>query len=476
MNPNQPFDPNQNPNQQYSMPQSYVPDPSIQNSGFNTPTQLSQPTSTYSLSYQTQATQPSQQELNATQSQVNLAQESMQNMNLNRQQSELKDFYGPFLKFNGVLNRTWYGSVMIVSKRNVESLVLIDQQELVIQPISFTQHKEYFFLRFSFTIPLNQPRVVQYRINGHQDIFTVALPGSEESLRTLWHSCNGYSSGVDEVKYPFDGLWNHVLEQHKTKPYHCQMGGGDQLYCDKVFDEVPSLVAWIKIVSKKQRETHEWTQLMESETDAWFFQQYCRHFSRPGLNRAIAEIPYSFVLDDHDLFDGYGSYPDRLQNCPVFQGVFKVAYKYYLFFQHQGTEQMLRQEGYFGDQGNSFIRHLGDKQAVLLVDTRKERSKDQVVSPTSYRKIYDALDRLPVHVDHLFVLLPVPIVYPRLKATEKGLAMLSSAINGVGAVRAITKQFQKKGVFKAMISKFGEPECILVSYSIGRLVRPLDCP
>ena len=27
------------------------------------------------------------------------------------------------------------------------------------------------------------------------------------------------------------------------------------------------------------------------------------------------------IWDDHDIWDGWGSYPDRMQNCPVFQGM-----------------------------------------------------------------------------------------------------------------------------------------------------------
>ena len=446
-----------NQQQQYSMPQpSYSnQDPSIDpQSGYNTPQQMqSQPTSTYSFS-----PQPSQPSLYQSQD-VNQVQQDVEKLNLNRQQSVIEDFHGPYLKFNGVLDNVWYGSVLIVSK-TVESLVLFDGQSSIIQPLVFHTFKDFKFQRFSFSVPLQVARRVTYQIQNHPETWNISVPAANEPLRVLWHSCNGYSSGVDEKLYPFDGLWNHALKQHTEKPYHCQMGGGDQLYADKVFDEAPSLVTWIKIVSKRKRETHEWTEEMNTQVDDWYFRKYIRHFELPGFKQAVAEIPYSFVCDDHDLFDGYGSYPDRLQNCPVFQGVFNVAYKYYLLFQQQLTQDMARAEGYVGDKGNTFIRHLGQKQAVLLVDTRKERSKDTVVTNLSWRKIYDAMDQMPTSIEHLFLLLPVPIVYPRLKATEKGLALLSKGINSVGAIRHFTKQFQKNGVFTAMISKFGEPELL----------------
>ncbi len=441
-----------------------MPEPSIQNnSGYNSPQGYSQPTSTYSIDVPT--SQPSSHFVSQSPSQMgsqpasqlNMAtiEQGMQNM---RVFPDLKETYGPYCKFNGIMNNIWYGSVMVVSKQR-QQLSLIDGQSISVQPFEFHSYQQYHFYRFSFTLNLSQnARKVGYQLN--EKVYYISLPAINEPIRALWHSCNGFSSGVDETVFPFDALWIHVLNQHNSRPYHCQMGGGDQLYCDSVFDQVPSLVEWVKIPSKKKRETTAWTAIMQQQVDDWYFQRYVNHFDRSSLNTAIAEIPYAFNADDHDLFDGFGSYPDRLQNCPVFQGVFAIAYHYYLLFQQQSTSALIKQEGYFGDQGNSFIRHMGDKQACLMVDTRKERSLDQVVSPQSYRAIYDALDLLPVTLEHLFVLLPVPIVYPRLKATEKGLSLLSSAINSYGPVRHVTKQLQIKGIFKAVISKFGEPELL----------------
>lgn len=43
------------------------------------------------------------------------------------------------------------------------------------------------------------------------------------------------------------------------------------------------------------------------------------------------------MWDDHDIFDGWGSYPERLQLCPMFKGLFSVARRFYLLFQHHTT-------------------------------------------------------------------------------------------------------------------------------------------
>lgn len=43
------------------------------------------------------------------------------------------------------------------------------------------------------------------------------------------------------------------------------------------------------------------------------------------------------IFDDHDIIDGYGSYPHHFMKCPVFSNLGRAAFKYYLLFQHQSS-------------------------------------------------------------------------------------------------------------------------------------------
>ena len=45
--------------------------------------------------------------------------------------------------------------------------------------------------------------------------------------------------------------------------------------------------------------------------------------------------------DDHDIFDGWGSYAMELQFCPVFQGVFFFARKFFCLFQQHTTPERI---------------------------------------------------------------------------------------------------------------------------------------
>lgn len=53
-----------------------------------------------------------------------------------------------------------------------------------------------------------------------------------------------------QAKYGGIGhLWGDVLCRHQQLRYHLQVGGGDQLYCDHVF-ELPTLKPWLSIADK----------------------------------------------------------------------------------------------------------------------------------------------------------------------------------------------------------------------------------
>lgn len=63
---------------------------------------------------------------------------------------------------------------------------------------------------------------------------------------------------------------------------------------------------------------------------------------------------------------------------------------------------------------------------MLLLDCRTERKKTQVISELTYERVFAACRTLPSSVNHLVVLLGVPIAYPRMVFAE---AMLDSKFN-----------------------------------------------
>jgi len=66
--------------------------------------------------------------------------------------------------------------------------------------------------------------------------------------------------------------------------------------------------------------SYHWTEAMAEEATYFYFTHYRQHWCSRHLADALACIPQVMMWDDHDIFDGWGSYPHALLTCSVFQG------------------------------------------------------------------------------------------------------------------------------------------------------------
>ena len=59
------------------------------------------------------------------------------------------------------------------------------------------------------------------------------------------------------------------------------------------------------------------------------------------MSLIFASIPSVMMWDEHDIFDGWGSYPEDIQKCDVYKNIFSTAKKYFENFQirtiHNGS-------------------------------------------------------------------------------------------------------------------------------------------
>ena len=46
------------------------------------------------------------------------------------------------------------------------------------------------------------------------------IPAISDSMRIMFHSCNGFSVGTDEEAWSGAALWNDVQRIHAQKPFH----------------------------------------------------------------------------------------------------------------------------------------------------------------------------------------------------------------------------------------------------------------
>lgn len=69
---------------------------------------------------------------------------------------------------------------------------------------------------------------------------------TERNWRFIAHSCNDFSVSVNGAERARIGgpdyMWKDVLVKHaETGGFHVQLGGGDQIYADRIWKELPLL-------------------------------------------------------------------------------------------------------------------------------------------------------------------------------------------------------------------------------------------
>ncbi|KAJ3155552.1 hypothetical protein HDU89_006518 [Geranomyces variabilis] len=368
-------------------------------------------------------------------------------------------YFGPYLRYGNVdyNTRVWTGSIMVITLSPQPVRVTLSPTPAVAQPLTFVSapidsYQQHTFHRIDLFLHMTeQPVVWRYVLEdldpGHAFEFNVAAVGDKQ-WRFAFHSCNGFSSSVKpEEREKLGGvgaLWKDVLTQHRVAPFYAMLGGGDQVYGDPVFKAVTGLQEWLAVKGKENRRAYVWTPQLDRDVSDFYFNLYSSHFATPNLREALASIPSIFQIDDHDIMDGWGSYPDYIQLSNVFQNIGRIAFKFYYLFQQQTNLALLQSAHQYEritPDGRTFhfIKLLGPLTAVVGPDTRGERTRSQIMSPASYDLIFNNLARLPPTVKHVIWMLAVPIVYPRLAMPETLLHTIgktkrsaNDAVNGLG--------------------------------------------
>lgn len=170
-------------------------------------------------------------------------------------------------------------------------------------------------------------------------------------------------------------------------------------------------------------------------------------------------MEYSSQVSASLISKGFGSYVSEFMQCPVFRGIGGVAYKYYMLFQHhlappkssytsdspqtgpngaaanpkQPPDTFVHDEKneepgyiigarpgpYVAERSRSIYARLGARIAFFGIDARTERTRHQVNYPDTYDLIFARLRKelaaaasSPSPIQHLVVVLGIPIAYP----------------------------------------------------------------
>ena len=245
--------------------------------------------------------------------------------------------------------------------------------------------RDVTFWRFNIEVELSDQQAhIAYRIN-HGPPVGFWVPAKGQTMNVMFHSCNGFSLSVnaDHFGGP-DPLWRDVLNTHQTRPFHVMIGGGNQLYNDRVMVDTHHFAAWTHLRNSQEKHYAPFTDEMCTELESFYLNRYAMWFSQGLFGFVNSQIPMVNIYDDHDIIDGFGSYPDEFQRAPVFMGVGNIAFKYYMLFQHQSVPEETQADEpswllgarpgpYIQQRSRSVFLNLGKSIAFLGLDCRTER-------------------------------------------------------------------------------------------------------
>ncbi|KAI2472117.1 hypothetical protein F4781DRAFT_30064 [Annulohypoxylon bovei var. microspora] len=413
---------------------------------------------------------------------------------------------GPLLNYRRMEERTWYGSVLVVTKGGGKTQhfqpylslgrveVASGQQGLLnegsavngkregsravpsnhgtdIAGICLYSDPRCTFWSFPITCDIADTETkwaysiadVHYKSETKPKTNYFFIPAVDESMRIMFHSCNGFSVGTDEEAWSGLALWNDVIRSHAKSPYHVMIGGGDQIYNDGIRVKGP-LREWTDIGNPKKRRDFPFPESLRAACDDYYLKNYIRWYSTEPFAAANGQIPQLNIWDDHDIIDGFGSYVNDFMNCDVFRGIGGTAHKYYMLFQHhlappastytsdapkagehgpeedpkQLAETYVRPQAfdssyiigsrpgpYVAQHSMNMFSKLGARIAFMGIDARIERTRHQVNYEETYDLIFNRVkEELAAAASagqpfrHLILLLGIPIAYPRLTWLE----------------------------------------------------------
>lgn len=261
--------------------------------------------------------------------------------------------------------------------------------------------------------------------NQDGDEWCFYVPGEREKPRLLYASCNGFSSSdlVSKTERPYI-LWGKIRKFQLTElakintdeipaPYSLMLLGGDQVYADELWSKVPLLNKWVHERFEKKLKTRSSKTLIE-QLERFYDELYQHRWNKPEMSLMLASIPNAMMWDDHDIFDGWGSFPKELQNCEVYQAIFSVAKRYFELLQVRSRRNRTLLDP--DSRHYSFGLQFRDYH-ILALDNRSERTLSQVMSQRQWQHIIDYLDHRATRGD-LLVMTAVPVVYRDFSLTE----------------------------------------------------------
>ena len=239
-----------------------------------------------------------------------------------------------------------------------------------------------------------------FRTLPHGDLTAV-----EGGLRFAALSCNGVQARPPGK--PATEMWRRLCAQALTdERVRFAVMTGDQIYADAIRD------TWLAEHSRSRKLSPDQADALYRRLLPEYGRIYLAWWRRPAIRTLMAHLPSVMTWDDHDIYDGWGSFGD--EHLPAQQAFFRAAAA--AFDAHQMAlnppdHGLARGEGH-----RAFHFRVGGV-GVLVLDLRTHR---RALTPSASALLGDAqwayVDRAlaefaAARVHHLAVVTSVPPVY-----------------------------------------------------------------
>ncbi|KAJ6079912.1 hypothetical protein N7467_009665 [Penicillium canescens] len=414
-------------------------------------------------------------------------------------------YFGPYLRYTNMdLERgVWLGSILLVTDAaqpptiHMHQSVDLSPNPRQLKAINIAAHQRWTFYKYEIDVQMDDagPAKWTYAITSHLGCtrYEFLVAGRHETnWRFIATSGNDFSLNVNANERARLGgvgfMWKDIMQKHsEIGGFHAQLCLGGQIYADRMWKEIPSLKQWLTLSGKEARKNAPWTAANQQDVSHAYFHYYTSHFDQPYMRESFAQIPYICQIDDHDIFDGFGSYPEHMQFSNMFKNIGRIGIEMYLLFQHHTTLDILRNVNNDMDlftitgTGWHFVKYLGPGVVVVGPDCRSERNPHQVMAGPTYQGLFPKIAMLPSSVQHCLWMVSVPLIYPRLETAEHiaqtvatGKRAVTGAYNVLGKVTSsvagvvgakdfvgsgfdsVKRAVGKSGLMGGILSPFGE--------------------
>mmetsp|Transcript_41975 Transcript_41975/g.115819 ORF Transcript_41975/g.115819 Transcript_41975/m.115819 type:complete len:855 (-) Transcript_41975:175-2739(-) len=286
--------------------------------------------------------------------------------------------------------------------------------------------------------------------------FWVPAQGCTPSIFSC--SCNGHGemTGLEQDMHSNEEayrMWEVMLELHEKNPVGLLVMGGDQIYADHIWS-AGLFSNWVALASEEMQKEAAFTDEMREQAELLYLETYTSIWNATAAERRVlASVPSLMMWDDHDIFDGWGSHKAEMQVCPVLQGIYAAARRFFVCLQlrlinnawHQEFSSTRKVMQNWPDTSKACLAftksdrltrvvapkcwrdnftyvHQFGRVVLVVLDNRSERTKHEVMSKETWDALFERLKSVDEDsVDHFIFVVPVPMVYVDMSIIEAGL-------------------------------------------------------